>query len=342
MRGKASLADAYAGGAAGRGASWLNAAHLGLTTSRVAGEPETRGGSASCCSTSAEIHRLAGQGARSGGFTLVPLSSLLQAGGRAKVELGAGAGQAVRSRQARDDPQAREKSGSLAARGAAVGGEARDAGRRSVAIASARRLGLHGLESSPGPAVVPAPYRARPAGLRGRFAPRQPDLLEPNYLPFMVHRIPHSPGVAKTLLDLLSLGATPIACRCPCPRAAGAEIPDVATGRVRADSATSGGLPARRCRHALARPGRRHLEGLVRFRLVDRRRRRRALHIAARGGARAPVPEEHDQGARHASHRGRRPAASRARWDPDAERRGGRPSRSPELRHLSWRTSSAC
>jgi hypothetical protein len=139
------------------------------------------------------------------------------------------------------------------------------------------------------------------------FRAAHPDILEPNYLPFMVHRVPRSWGRDDLLvlcrwseaeMPLPVHVATPVI-----PDALQDEFaPREPRGYVRAVEA------------ALA-TWEDHLEGLVRFRRVDDPGQAR-LRIAL-VGARAPVPEE-DVKVLGSTRVG--DACVPGAWDPDAER----------------------
>jgi hypothetical protein len=172
-----------------------------------------------------------------------------------------------------------------------------------------RRLAAFGLLILAGCASTgaePAPYvpdRRDYATFREGF----PGVLEPNYLPFMAHRIPQSGGREDVL----------VFCRWESedmPLAVFIEPPEIPASLqdefLPRDPAGFVGA----VEHAL-RTWESHLEGLVRFRLVSSPSRAH-LHVALLG-ERAPVPEE------DVKVLGATPLADSCRaigWDPDAER----------------------
>jgi hypothetical protein len=139
------------------------------------------------------------------------------------------------------------------------------------------------------------------------FRAAQPRLLEPNYLPFMTHRIPQSGGRD----DLL------IFCRwdddeMPLPvQVSAPEIPDSLQDEFMPRDPLSYVHSVER---ALA-TWQSHLEGLVRFRLVDDPAQAQ-LHIVLQG-RRAPVPDE-EVTVLGTTRIGS--ACVAGGWDPDAER----------------------
>lgn len=151
-----------------------------------------------------------------------------------------------------------------------------------------------------------APYvpdRRDYAAFRAAF----PGVLEPNYLPFMVHRVPGRRGRGDLLIFCRWDDAQmPLPVHVETPRIP-EELQDEFLPRDPADY-------VRRVERALA-TWERNLEGLVRFRLVSRPEEA-ALRIAL-VGARAPVSGDAVKvlgSARLVD------ACSAGRWDPDAER----------------------
>ena len=172
--------------------------------------------------------------------------------------------------------------------------------RRVVALGL---LVVAGCTSTPAPRAPYVPDRRDYATFRAAF----PDVLEPNYLPFMAHRIPQPDGRDDLLvLCRWELEDMPLAVYIEPPEIP-PELEDEFSPRDPADF-------VRGVEHAL-RTWESHLEGLVRFRRVPTPQQAR-LRVALLG-ERAPVPHE------DVKVLGATPLADSCRaigWDPDAER----------------------
>jgi hypothetical protein len=148
--------------------------------------------------------------------------------------------------------------------------------RRRALLAA---LGLVGCAAAqpPAPAAY-VPDRRDYASFRGGY----PDLLEPNYLPFMAHRFPQGEGRDDLLVFCRwEAGDMPLRVYVE-PAEIPDELQDEFDPRDPADYVAG-------VERAL-RTWESHLEGFVRFRLVDRPERAR-LRISL-VGERAPVPQE--------------------------------------------------
>jgi hypothetical protein len=171
---------------------------------------------------------------------------------------------------------------------------------RAIALVAVAAVACAG---PPEPAPVPyAPDRRDYAAFRAA----NPGILEPNYLPFMAHRIRQSGRDDLLVLCRWSEAEMPLPVHVATPVIPDAIqdefIPRPPDGYVRAVEAALATWEG-------------HLEGLVRFRRVEDPARAR-LRIAL-VGARAPVPEE-DVKVLGSTRVG--DACAAGGWDPDAER----------------------
>lgn len=175
-------------------------------------------------------------------------------------------------------------------------------GRRAAALACL----LPGCAAGGGEAAREPPYRPTRWDY-ATFRAAHPDVLEPNYLPFMTHRVPGGPEGDPLVLCRWPDEAMPLAVH-----VAGPEIPD----SLQDEFAPRDPADFVRAVERALRTWESELDGHVRFRLVeDPRAARLVLHLV---GARAPTADGERQVL------GEAPGAARCRvvgLDPDAAER---------------------